>query len=83
MGHPGFVRRVEGGEAGLGGAGGLHPTLRKGAKDGAPGLLWWGEGEEAWTWWCWRFTSHPSQKREGWGTRAFWVADEAGAWERA
>ncbi len=37
MGHPGFVRRVEGGEAGLGGAGGLHPTLRRSAKDGAPG----------------------------------------------
>jgi cell division protein FtsQ len=28
---------VESGEAGLGGAGGLHPTLRRGAKDGAPG----------------------------------------------
>jgi hypothetical protein len=25
----------------LGGAGGLHPTLRKGAKDGAPGLFGW------------------------------------------
>jgi cell division protein FtsQ len=27
----------ESGEAGLGSAGGLHPTLRRGAKDGAPG----------------------------------------------
>src|SRR5882724_8725712 len=87
-----------------GGASSLHPTLRRSAKDGAPGVLWlaesgkgvdlvglavyippfakarrmghpgfWGglSGEKAWTWWCWRFTSHPSQRREGWGTRDF------------
>src|ERR1700759_5213974 len=31
------VTHSESGEAGLGSAGGLHPTLRRGAKDGAPG----------------------------------------------
>src|SRR5205823_2331847 len=55
---------------GLGGAGGLHPTLRRSAKDGAPGvfglvrverrfLSWW-RVEKAGNWWCWRFASHPS-----------------------
>src|SRR5205823_1217111 len=53
-----------------GGSSSLHPTLRRSAKDGAPGLLWLVEGEVV----GWRFTSHPSQKREGWGTRAFVVS---------
>jgi hypothetical protein len=48
------------------------PPFAKCAKDGAPGVLWWVRGK-AWTWWCWQFTSHPSQVREGWGTRAFVV----------
>ncbi len=29
--------------------------------------------EARWHEWCEQFTSHPSQKREGWGTRAFLV----------
>jgi hypothetical protein len=27
-----------------------------------------------------QFTSHPSQEREGWGTRAFVFASEVGGW---
>jgi hypothetical protein len=60
-------------EGGL--AGGLHPTLRKGAKDGAPGLLWLaGFGRRTWL----VDGLHPTLRRvrEGWGTRAFvagWV----------
>jgi hypothetical protein len=50
-----------------GGSSSLHPTLRKSAKDGAPGLLWLvGCGR---AWWFERFTSHRWQSREGWGTR--------------
>jgi hypothetical protein len=30
--------------------------------------------------WCWRFTSHPSQRREGWGTRAFGAGGGWKAW---
>src|SRR5258705_11226556 len=39
MGHPGFCGWLGVERRGLGGAGGLHPTLRRSAKDGAPGLF--------------------------------------------
>jgi hypothetical protein len=46
-GAPGFFWVVECGKAGLGGAGGLDPTLRRCAKDGAPDLLWSGDDGKA------------------------------------
>jgi hypothetical protein len=84
---PGLVRKTK-----PGGGRFYNPTLRKGAKDGAPGVFELVESGRlrcaggvyvplshrrilvfaAGLWWCWRFTSHPSQKREGWGTRGFW-----------
>jgi len=56
-----LVGLVEAFEAGWhGDSSSLHPTLRKGAKDGAPGVLWLvGGGRRDLA--GWRFTSHPSQ----------------------
>jgi hypothetical protein len=45
----------------------MLPTLRKSAKDGAPGFV--GGLRVGWTSFV---ASHPSQKREGWGTRLCW-----------
>jgi len=42
-----LMTRVFGGENASEPGEDLHPTLRKGAKDGAPGLWWLKEGEQA------------------------------------
>src|SRR5882724_7629884 len=65
MGHPGFCGWLIVERRDLVGLAVYIPPFAKGAKDGAPGVLWLVESGKARTWWGWRFTSHPSQKREG------------------